>query len=320
VEWNPPKDLSPAEVGTLVDESCDMEDIVSTLIDLAARGHLKIAQTSNQGFLFFSNKDYVFTKTDPPATERLSQHEQEFLKGIFHSSLTAGSSRSLSTLKEEFYVHIPAIKKYIYEELTNKGLFLSNPDVVRIKYRAMAFLFLLIGIWMLIIKPPLGVGMLISGLIIALFAKAMPARSAAGSKARRECLGFARFVRLAEKDRIRVLAKEDPTIFGRLLPYAMVLGAADQWASAFEGLLTEPPDWYQSSGYGPNSIFSVGEFVNDLGGGLNTMRSTFGSAPSGGSGNGGSGNGGGSSAASGESGFSGGSSGGGFGGGGGGSW
>ncbi len=45
VEWTPPKNLSPAEVGTLVDESCDMEDIVSTLIDLAVRGHLKILQT-----------------------------------------------------------------------------------------------------------------------------------------------------------------------------------------------------------------------------------------------------------------------------------
>ncbi len=314
VEWNPPKDLSPAEVGTLVDESCDMEDIVSTLVDLAARGHLKIAQISNKGFLFFSNKDYEFTKTSPPATEKLAQHENEFLSGIFRSSLTPGSSRTLSTLKEEFYVYIPAIKKYIYEELTNKGLFLSNPDTVRTKYKTMAFLFFLIGIWLLSSMPPYGVGILISGAIIFLFARAMPARSAAGSKARRECLGFARFVRLAEKDRIRVLAKEDPTIFGRLLPYAMVLGAADQWASAFEGLLTEPPDWYQSSDYGPNSIFSVSEFVNDLGGGLNTMRSTFGSAPSGGVSSGG------SSAASGESGFSGGSSGGGFGGGGGGSW
>lgn len=316
VEWNPPKNLSPAEVGTLVDESCDMEDIVSTLIDLAARGHLKIAQTTSQGFLFFTNKDYEFTKTEPPAPEKLTAHELEFLQGIFSYSLTAGSSSSLSSLKEQFYTHLPAIKRLIYEELTNKGLFLSNPDTVRIGYRTMAFLLVLLGLWLLTGSSAYGIGTLIAALIVALFARAMPARSAAGSKALRQCLGFARFVRLAEKDRIRVLAKEDPTIFGRLLPYAMVLGAADQWASAFEGLLTEPPDWYQTDGYGPNSSFSSSVFVNDLGNGMNTMRSTFGSVPSG---DGGSGSGG-STASSGGSGFSGGSSGGGFGGGGGGSW
>ena len=92
-----------------------------------------------------------------------------------------------------------------------------------------------------------------------------------------------------------------------MLPYAMVLGAADEWAHAFEGLLTEPPDWYTPYGYGSNYNFSSRVFVNDLGNGMHTMQSTFASTPS-------------SSAGSGGSGFDGGSSGGGFGGGGGGSW
>src|SRR5690606_14416648 len=42
VEWTPPSDLSPAEVGTLMDERCDTSDIISTLLDLAARGYLQI--------------------------------------------------------------------------------------------------------------------------------------------------------------------------------------------------------------------------------------------------------------------------------------
>jgi uncharacterized membrane protein len=59
-------------------------------------------------------------------------------------------------------------------------------------------------------------------------------------------------------------------------------------------------------------MFSVIDFVNDLGYGMNSMRSTFASVPVSTTS--------GSSASSGDSGFSGGSSGGGFGGGGGGSW
>jgi uncharacterized membrane protein len=315
VEWNPPKNLSPAEVGTLVDESCDLEDIISTLIDLAARGHLKITQHLEKKFLSTS-KDYTFTKTEPPSGETLLPHETEFLKGIFNYDLTVNSTTSLSDLKERFYVHLPVIKELIYNSLTTKGLFLSNPEQIREQYVAIAITLLLSGVWLFIYNRPFGIGTIISAGIVACFIRAMPALSAAGSKAKRECLGFARFVRLAEKERIKVLAKEDPTIFGRLLPYAMVLGAADQWASAFEGLLTTPPDWYQSSGYSTNTIFSASDFVNDLGMGMNYMRGTFVSAPTSSSGSSGSG----SMASSGDSGFSGGFSGGGFGGGGGGSW
>lgn len=313
VEWSPPKNLSPAEVGTLVDESCDMEDIVSTLIDLAVRGHLKISQVTNKTLFVFTSKDYVFTKTEPPATERLSPHEEEFLKGIFDFDLSTNATNNLSNLKARFYTHLPEIRKYIYQSLATKGMFLKNPEVVISDYRGIGGALVLIGLWTIVYHAVWGFGILSSGVIVFLFAKAMPARTAAGAKATRECLGFARFVRTAEKDRIRVLAKDDPTIFGRLLPYAMVLGAADQWASAFEGLMTVPPDWYDGD-YSDSSPFSASSFVNDLGNGMNTMRSTFASVPvstsSSGSG----------TAASGDSGFSGGFSGGGFGGGGGGSW
>jgi hypothetical protein len=42
VEYEPPDNLKPAEVGVLVDEYADDRDIVATIIDLAIRGYLKI--------------------------------------------------------------------------------------------------------------------------------------------------------------------------------------------------------------------------------------------------------------------------------------
>jgi hypothetical protein len=42
VEYEPPENLKPAEIGTLVDEYADDRDIVATIIDLAIRGYLKI--------------------------------------------------------------------------------------------------------------------------------------------------------------------------------------------------------------------------------------------------------------------------------------
>ncbi len=310
VEWSPPKDLTPAEAGTLVDERCDMGDIVSTLIDLAARGYLRIEETKAEKFLFFSSKDYVFHRL-AAADGDLLLHERQFLNGLFQS----GDRATLSGLKDKFYTHLPGIRNAIYESLTRKRLFTSNPDTVRKLYRALGLSVLALGVVVAIFGAGLGriaygLGMIGAGLIVAVSARAMPAKTAAGSRAFRECLGFQRFVRLAEKDRIQVLAKDDPTIFGRLLPYAVVLGVADQWAEAFRDLIHEPPDWYVPYGSGAPYIFSSNVFVHDLGSGMNTMGRTFASSPAPSSTGGGGG-----------SGFSGGGgAGGGFGGGGGGSW
>ncbi len=310
VEWNPPKDLSPAEVGTLMDERCDMQDIVSTLVDLAARGHLKIAETKQEKLLFLSSTDYIFTRTQPPSSTRLalSQHETLFLNGLFSGSQVA----TLSSLKEKFYTHLPAIKNAIYASVTDKKLFASNPENVRGLYFGIGILLGICGAFAGFALAKIGLsaygfGVALSGALLCAFARAMPSRTALGSARLHECQGFQRFVRLAEKDRIAVLAKDDPTVFGRLLPYAMVLGVADQWAHAFKDLMTEPPDWYLPYGYNRGGSFNSMLFVHSLGGGMNTMGRTFSSVPS-------------STAGSGGSGFTGGGSGGGFGGGGGGSW
>jgi uncharacterized membrane protein YgcG len=315
VEWEPPKGLSPAEVGTLLDERCDMADIISTLIDLAARGYLRIEVQESTKFLFFSSKDYTFVRTEPPAdAQPLAEHERRFLKGLFDGEGQPGDTVNLSDLKNEFYTHLPGIRNAIYSAVTNKNLFRGNPESVRGNYIAAGVITAIaggIGTGVTLAAgldwgPFAGVGLILAGLIIAFSSKAMPARTAAGVAALRQALGFQRFVRMAEKPRIEAMLKDDPTLFGRLLPFAMVLGVGDEWAEKFRDLLTEPPNWYHDPSYGYGVPFSPHSFVSDLGRGMSTMSSTFASQPS--------------SAGSGGSGFSGGGSGGGFGGGGGGSW
>jgi uncharacterized membrane protein len=149
------------------------------------------------------------------------------------------------------------------------------------------------------------VGLIIAGIILIAAARAMPARTLLGTRKLIECLSFKRFVSMVEKDRLKKMAGEDPSIFGRLLAYAMVLGVADQWAEAFRDLAIPAPNWYSSYN---NQAFNTIWFTHSLGSGMRTMQRTFVSQPQR------------SSGGSGGSGFSGGFSGGGFGGGGGGSW
>ncbi|HVT87931.1 MAG TPA: DUF2207 domain-containing protein [Tepidisphaeraceae bacterium] len=314
VEFEPPKDLTPAEVGTLIDESCDTPDIVATLIDLAARGYLTIEQIEGKKLLFLSDKDYIFTRTNPPPAEKapLLAHEDRFISGIFGTLSTV----RLSSLKERFYQNIPDMKRDVYGRLVDRNLFKSNPQTVRTAWTFLGILMLVGGFFLANFLKDMGmvaygIGVLLAGVVFVSIARAMPAKTALGTRKLIECQSFQRFVKMVEKDRIREMSMKDPTIFGRLLSYAMVLGVADQWAEAFRGLTIPAPNWYVSSGGYP---FNPILFTNDLGGGMRTMQKTFTSTPPKTSSS--------SGAGGGFSGFSsgGGFSGGGFGGGGGGSW
>lgn len=327
VEWEPPKELSPAEVGTLIDEKCDLTDITSTLVDLAARGHLKIEQIPYNGILMMSKHDYRFTElTPPPDAAPLKLHESLMLTAIFGY---ISRESSLSSLKGKFYSHIPDIRHAVYNSLLTQIYFARDPNTDRSTFVTFGVIIMVVGLACVIFAGndlrASSIGFLISGVVVALASNAMPARTAKGAAALNQCLAFKKFVEKAEKKRLEVLAKEDPTIFGRLLPYAMVLGCAEQWSKAFKELAATPPDWYVSDSSDGWTTYS---FAQDLGYSLSNISRALSSPPmtqyhsNGSSGPGSSGGFGGGSAGGGSSAFGGGGgfSGGGFGGGGVSSW
>jgi uncharacterized membrane protein len=298
VRYEPPENLTPAEAGTLIDERADILDVSSTVIDLAVRGYIKIEEVKSTKFYFFTDRDYKLVKIKDSEDADLKAHESKVLSGIFEGS----GETMVSSLKNKFYKELPGIKKALYKELIDKRYFPANPENVRRIYKWAGVVLVIIAFF-LMSNFPLGVSLGISGIVILLFAGHMPRKTKRGSLLNEELLGFREFIERAEEDRIRRMAKEDPTLFDRVLPYALVFGLEDKWADAFREMYTEPPNWYYSPYYA--NAFSPSLFVNDLGRSLSVMQSTLASTPkrSGSSGLGG-----------------GGSSGGGFGGGGGGSW
>lgn len=298
VKYEPPEDLTPAEAGTLIDERVNILDITSTVIDLAVRGFLEIEEISSTKFFFFTDRDYKLLRTEK-TDESLKSYEEKVLSGIFKGKETV----MVSELRNKFYTELPGIRNALYKELINKRLFPTNPENVRSIYKWIGIGGLILGFFLLAIFP-LGLCIGLSALIILIFSRYMPRKTKKGSLKNEELLGFREFIERAEKDRIERLAKEDPTLFDRVLPYALVFGLEDRWADAFKDMYNEPPNWYHSSNYGRS--FSPNIFVSDIGRSLGVMNSTLASTPR----------------RSGGSGFSsgGGFSGGGSGGGGGGSW
>lgn len=303
-QYEPPDQLSPAELGTLVDGKPDMRDITATIVDLAVRGHLHIEETTDERlFGLFSSTDYTFTLKTPPPGAPLRPHEGDLLRSMFGGA----ESVKLSDLKNAFYKHLPRLKGDLYEMLERQGFYTRRPDRVRRFYFigglvAGGLLVLasntLMSAWGM--QPGAGlVAGIASGLIVALFGWIMPARTARGTRELERILGFQEFLSRVESDRLNRLA-QSPELFERFLPYAMALGVEDRWARAFEGLATQPPRWY--TGASSTRSFQPATFTHRLGAMSTQAASVMASAPR----------------SSGGSGFGGGSSGGGFGGGGGG--
>lgn len=139
----------------------------------------------------------------------------------------------------------------------------------------------------------------------------MKARTEKSARILGQVLGFKNFIRTAELDKLNELVEENPNYFYNILPYAYVFGLTKKWASNFESIHVDNPDWYVSPTGGFNDInrFNV-VAMNHM---FDSMNRTISDAVASTSDHGSSGGGG-------FSGGGGGFSGGGGGGGGGGAW
>lgn len=290
--YEPPAQLTPSEVGTLVDNSVDMRDITAAIVDLAVRGYLVIQETSQEHMMgLWKDKDYNFIlKKHRSMWTDLKPHEQALLGGIFDEG-TVGETVSMSSLHNVFFKSLPIIKSSIFGSLVSRGFYLRRPDTVRASYIGGG---IVVGIMSLAFGAAIGanlglaglpiiIGGILSAAIICGFGWFMPARTDSGARALEGVLGFEDFLAHVESDRFNRMVKT-PEMFEQFLPFAMALGVEKNWSKAFANIYTQPPSWYQGGSFGPG--FYPYMFVNNL----NTMSthaaSTFASAPrsSGGSG------------------------------------
>lgn len=297
-EFEPPDEQTPAVVGTLVDEMADLKDITSTIIDLAVRGYVLIEELPKAHS--WSTQDYKLVKRkDYSGDAGLRSYETELLDELFK----AGPEKKLSELKTKFYVKIPGIVKKLYEEVVTAQYFAVSPDVSRKKFSTWIALTVLLGLFTVQFFG-IGVPLLLSAVVIGVFAKISPKRTEKGVLATEHANGFKLYLDTAER---YVVRKMTPETFERFLPYAMVFGIEKKWAEKFKDIyIDREPDWYHStSGMHFNSILLANSLSS-----WNTAASTAISSRPGGSGRSG-------GFASGSSGFSGGGFSGGGGGGGG---
>ena len=295
VEFGPPQNLRPAQLGLILDESADTKDVTATIVDLAVRGFLTIAEVPGK-------HDWLLTQKEGEVAGLLP-YEKTLLDGLFANGR---QQVNVSELKGTFQVTLRSSESEVYSDAMSRKLFRFRPDYVRGIAVLVAIVVMLagaglaVGLGVLFGWGLVGVAVILAGVVLIVAHRALSTRTASGRDLMQHVLGFRLYMNTAEKYRQQFAEKAE--IFTQLLPYAIVFGCVSGWAKAFEGIdISATNSWY--AGSGPFQAVLLSSSLQSMNASLSSAIAS--SPPSSGS----------------SSGFgSGGFSGGGGGGGGGGSW
>lgn len=283
VQFNPPPGVQPGMIGTLIDESADTVDVTATLLDLAVRGYLTITETKKSR----GRADWLLTQTVPPKDAKaLAAYEEILLDGIFAS----GSHIALSRLKNTFASTLSSVQGSMYNEVVRRGWFRASPRGQRSVWSGFGTALIVLGVVTVFflsgVLPAgrpftdiplggttiLGIGLVLSGLIVKLLGARMASRTADGSAVLAQSLGFRQYLVTAEANQIRF--EEAQQIFSTFLPFAVVFGVAEKWAKTFEqvaaaaaaqGVVISPPIWYVGPSWGSGGFFDeISSGVDDF--------------------------------------------------------
>jgi uncharacterized membrane protein YgcG len=332
VEFAPPDDIRPGQVGVLVDEEANPADITATIVDLAVRGYLRIEEIpkrwilgkpdwrlvqlrdSDGGLLRYEAAllDGLFRDTDgeaeeeeeEPGDEELAEPEPLPPASSFAPGDGELASVKLSSLRRKFFERYQRVRSALYADARRRRWFAGRPDKVRQSWAGRGWVVIIAGgalTWLAARLTHFGLvplTIVVTGIVMIVGARWMPRRTPLGTGLVRRVLGFRTYIATAEVHMARWAEQEN--IFSRYLPYAIVFGLTEKWARAFARLGETPEtSWYVSSRPFTPYVFasSIDNFAVTSAGALSFRPAASGSSGLGGggfSGGGGGGGGGGS--------------------------
>ncbi len=303
--YEPEKDMDSLLAATLLSPVYKPKNISAAIIELATKGYFKIRE--------YEKKKFEFVKSERN-TDELPAHLKKIVDTIFSSGDTVQVSKLTSFYETSLNAYSLAIDSLKEQEVFHKQSQKLKPILLTLSF--FAFFFLISSSSIFILTSSIGwmVGIIISLILLIIFAVGIDIKTAKGNEIFHKLLGLKLYINTAEKHRIEF--HNDPKkymgVFEKLLPYAMIFGLEKKWADEFKDIYTQNPEWYEGNFTTFNSFY----LVNSLGSFNSSVVGK--SSPSSSYGSGGFRSGGWSSGGSGFGG--GGSSGGGGGGSGGGGW
>jgi uncharacterized membrane protein YgcG len=292
-EYDPPKELTPGEVGMLADYKVDSRDVTATLIDMAVRGYIRIHEDVNK-ILFISSKSYSLELLNVNF-DQLKQHERSLMTAIFGGK-AAGEMVKLNDLdKVKMQSALVNVKSQLQSSLVETyGLIEKSAISKKVWLALFVSLVVLLTAFGVTENTGFLVSMAIVLITLVLFYSLFTRRSHAGVETVEKIKGLKLYMNTAEKDRLRMMQSTDrpyaePSktvdLYEKLLPYAVALGVEKSWSKQFDGILTQAPSWYTGSGA---NAFTAGYIASGLGDMSSNLGTSFASSTTASSGSGGS--------------------------------
>lgn len=332
VRFEPPEDVAPAFCGVLIDDRVDGRDLSAGIMSLAVKGYLKFGTTQRDG-RFSPDTSYLKSTNKPLGTD-LTPWEQDLLFAL----APPFDKLTMTELQNRLRFEVPSLARKLRAKLVDRGYYRRDPQETKsaiwsgvFTIGMVAFFFggAIINILFTrlattnIAAISVGLGLVGTLIVIAIFAHLMPARTYLGAKKHQEAKAFFEAMRYRGHYMTWVSKTNlDLAKYEEYLPYAVAFGLVKEWSSICGSVLTEMPSFYDSPGMGFD--WNTYWFVSSLDNSLHSISRSLDTSALNARGSDGSWGGDGNSAWGGGSGFDfgdgGGFSGGGFGGGGGDSW
>jgi hypothetical protein len=264
-QYDPPHDLSPAEVGLLYDLKCDDKEVRATLFDLEGRGI--VAFTSVR----------TVTIRDQAAYEQLMAHEQIAVRMFDKQDtqqLSTQTSATMQNYSQEFSIAIPSVQlkaqftHAVQKSLASKGY--PTKGYTASLFRRVLWVAFVIGLWPLSLAgirgtvnnipygswSPRAFGLafglvLLFGLFLfpvyLIFSYltlrvwvAVAGRSWLANKQTRaiwpELEGYRLFLKETDLDNIQFDSEQGQQAITKTMPYAMVFNLDTKWRQRLERL------------------------------------------------------------------------------------
>ncbi|MEV5964705.1 DUF2207 domain-containing protein [Kribbella sp. NPDC051952] len=249
IDFTPPSDLRPGEVGTLIDERIDPVDVTATIIDLAVRGHITIIELEHQSE--YARPDWELRRVANAPSEELHRYENVLIRAIFGDS----DSVLVSELGRQVRASLSQVQDALYDGVVKRGWFNERPDRTRSLWATIGIATTVIGVILTVVLALLstwgllGLAVTLVGIGLIVVGRYMPAKAPAAGRV----LGQVAAIRgeLLEMDVSELPTDQHAELCSRALPYAVVLGGSERWIDALVATDATPDEedegftWYR---------------------------------------------------------------------------
>jgi uncharacterized membrane protein len=305
-EFSIPDNITPIQMGMVLRHGAWSNNFVTAaLINLAVKKFI-VMEKIEEKVLFLKTTDYKLSKAENYKNiSTLGDTEKVLLEKLFDGQDIV----VLSSLKNEFYKKLPAIKSSAQKDIEGRGWMDKIGKKYLNKFAIAGFFFIFLTFFSIPVSfiileiiefsaTKFIVSWGLSGFILLFFSFIMPKRTQAGVDLLFKIKGFELYMKQAENYRQQFYEKEN--IFDKFLPYAIIFGIAELWAQKMQLIYGEDyfksyhPVWFVGSSMGNFDINSFNSQLNSISSAISSSTgSSSGSGGGGSSGGGGGGGGGG---------------------------